>query len=989
MRIGTSSRTPRWAGRFFPGAPTPREAVPTSRAARRLVTRRLVTRRTAVTGVVALVLGLLIPVAALAPTAAAIPGSNPIGVLDTVAVRGSDGTITISGWTADQDDPLDPLRVEIYDNGRYATAVIAQAPRPDVSVAIPAIGPNHGFTVSYAGKTGLHQVCALALNHVGGSNTQLGCRSVRVDNDPVGQLKVSTQQPGGFTVSGWAIDPNQPTAPVLIRTYLDGKYSSGRLATVARTDLPAQYAAGGPNHGFSFLLAMPAGSHQVCVYAMNIGAGSVNPRLGCSTVTLVDNPVGTLDNATQQPGGFLATGYALDLNTTSPITVRIYLDGHYVAGALASGTRSDLATRYPGYGQNHGYSIFTRVPAGTHQLCAYGLNVGAGTVNTRIGCRTVTMNSNPLGVLGSSPQQPGGFLATGYALDPDVTSPITVRIYLDGHWVASGLASVARSDVATRYPGFGQNHGFTIFTPATAGTHQLCAYAMNTGSGTVNTRFGCQTVTRTADPAGGGASIARVGVTDTVAISGWALDPDTASPVTVRITSDGVEKQLLTANQAATGMGTAWSRYGSNHGYSVNLVLDGFEHLVCATALNVGPGKDVSQGCQRITTSGSASPAAPTGLAAWPGSKQVTLNWTPSVATAAPVSSYEILVMPGNRTVSVAGTAVSAVVTGLVNGTTYTFTVRGINLYGRSSAASVRAVPTNVPPQTSPAPVSTSHYIRNLTGNASIDLPMMRRMGATDASYNPSGHSYLILLQIGGQDEYRKGVLLSAIAKYVSYPTVVAGMKAYLDGYVSAQKPYAPLTLAIGTNNDVDVNYSAGVSWARNVVNPVLSYAASKYPGVVIAGANDIEPGFSATVSESRAWVSGYLSATTSKYVFNGSADGCSTSVPNSRCNNGWTMADLQWLSGGAAPSRTINLPQIYNYAMPLQWKNISLTGTAAGKPRLYFGGPLTEVTACNQAGSCGSITNIDAWNRLWNAISSTAATKQSQMPHGTDLRIN
>jgi hypothetical protein len=46
-------------------------------------------------------------------------------------------------------------------------------------------------------------------------------------------------------------------------------------------------------------------------------------------------------------------------------------------------------------------------------------------------------------------------------------------------------------------------------------------------------------------------------------------------------------------------------------------------------------------------------------------------------------------------------------------------------------------------------------------------------------------------------------------------------------------------------------------------------------------------------------------------------------------------------------------------------------------------------VTACVQAGSCGSISNVDAWNRLWGAISSTAATKQYEMPHGTDLRIN
>jgi hypothetical protein len=222
----------------------------------------------------------------------------------------------------------------------------------------------------------------------------------------------------------------------------------------------------------------------------------------------------------------------------------------------------------------------------------------------------------------------------------------------------------------------------------------------------------------------------------------------------------------------------------------------------------------------------------------------------------------------------------------------------------------------------------------------------------------------------------------------VSYPAVVTAMKAYMDGYASKQRPYAPMTLAIGTNNDVDVSAGAGASWATKVVNPSLSYS-SRYPDITVAGANDIEPGFSATVAESRAWVSGYLHATSARYVFNGSADGCSTVATGSRCNNGWTMADLQWLSGGAAPTRIMSLPQIYNYAMPLQWKFISLTGISAAKPRLYFGGPLTEVTACDQAGSCGSITNVDAWGKLWSALSSNTKTKQYDMPHGTDLRIN
>jgi hypothetical protein len=927
--------------------------------------------------------------ALLSPTADAATGTNPIGVLDTVSVRPSDGVVTVSGWTADLDDPVDPLRVEIYDNGAYAAAVIARDSRPDVGAAVPKIGSNHGFTVSYAGKTGVHEVCAVALNHVGGANTELGCRTVRISNDPVGVLEVSPQRPGGFVISGYAIDPNAPTAAVLVRTYLDGKYVSGRLANASRTGLPAEYSAAGPNHGFSFGLPMTAGTHQICVYAMNIGAGAVNPRLGCRTVTLVNNPVGVLESSLQQPGGFRLTGYVLDPNTTSSISVRVYVDGRWVTTGLAAAARPDLLTRYPANGQNHGFSIFTPVTAGTHQVCVYGMNVGAGTANTRFGCRTVTMVNNPVGALESSPIQPGGFMATGFALDPDVTSPISVRIYLNGKWVSSGLAAAARPDLLTRYPANGQNHGFSIYTPASAGTHQLCAYGMNVGAGTVNTRFGCRTVSRTSDPVGSGASIARVGTSNAIAVSGWALDPDTASPIKLQVTSDGVSKQLLTANLASSGSTTSWPRYGGYHGYSANVNLDGFEHTVCVTALNVGAGKNVAQGCKLITTSGSTAPAAPTGLSAVPGSKQVNLKWTAARSVASPVTSYQIVLTPSGRTVTVSGTAVSAAITGLTNGTQYTFAVRAVNALGRSSVATIKSTPTSIPLQVTPAPISTSHYVRNLTGNLTTDTALMRTMGAGDASRNPSGHSYLVLLQIGGQDEYRSGTLLSATSRYVSYAGVVTAMKAYLDGYATTQRPSAPLTLAIGTNNDMDVSYSAGVSWARNIINPVAAYAASRHPGVIIAGANDIEPGFSATVSESRAWVSGYLAATSAKYVFNGSADGCSTYATGGQCNNGWTQADMQWVSGGAAPTRTISLPQIYNYAMPLQWKNISLTGTAVGKPRIYFGGPLTEVIACDQARTCDSIGNVDAWNRLWSAISSTTATRQSQMPHGTDLRIN
>jgi len=156
-----------------------------------------------------------------------------------------------------------------------------------------------------------------------------------------------------------------------------------------------------------------------------------------------------------------------------------------------------------------------------------------------------------------------------------------------------------------------------------------------------------------------------------------------------------------------------------------------------------------------------------------------------------------------------------------------------------------------------------------------------------------------------------------------------------------------------------------------------------------IAGANDIEPGFRGTYTQSKAWLAGYLGATSARFVFNGSADGCAWTVTNRGCNNGWTMAGLYYLSAGAGPTRIVNLPQIYNNTMAAQWKYISLTGIATQRPRINFGGVLTEFTACAQAGGCGSLTGNSAWTQLWNQLQSARALRIGSLPYSTDLRID
>ena len=149
------------------------------------------------------------------------------------------------------------------------------------------------------------------------------------------------------------------------------------------------------------------------------------------------------------------------------------------------------------------------------------------------------------------------------------------------------------------------------------------------------------------------------------------------------------------------------------------------------------------------------------------------------------------------------------------------------------------------------------------------------------------------------------------------------------------------------------------------------------------------EPGFRATYAQTRSWLVGYLHATSAPFVFTGSADGCSWYGPDGSCNNGWTMRGMYFLAGGASPLRMVNLPQIYNTTMAQQWRYISLTGVNADRPRLNFGGALTEWTACRQAGTCGSLTAVTAWRTMWSQLRAEPKLRPRSLPYSTDLRID
>ena len=90
------------------------------------------------------------------------------------------------------------------------------------------------------------------------------------------------------------------------------------------------------------------------------------------------------------------------------------------------------------------------------------------------------------------------------------------------------------------------------------------------------------------------------------------------------------------------------------------------------------------------------TPGAPTGVTAAPSDARANVSWAAAPANGATISGYTVTASPGGATATVSGSTRSVTMTGLADGTAYTFTVRATNIVGTgpASAASAAVVPT-------------------------------------------------------------------------------------------------------------------------------------------------------------------------------------------------------------------------------------------------------------------------------------------------------
>ena len=533
--------------------------------------------------------------------------NNPFGNVELV--QALPGEFRVVGWAADL-DTTSPIAVHVYV-GSVGTAVTAGIERSDVGAAYPAVGSMHGFDVRVpAAGAGATSICVYGINTGGGANVLFTCRQVdAMSGSPTGKLDPVKPVDGGVEVSGWAIDPDT-TGPTSVHVYVDAA-GTAINADRARTELATSHPAYGTGHGFSAKVAASPGSHSVCAYAINLGPGGTT-SLGCQSITVPGSvdlgraPFGGFEGLTVDGRTATATGWAIDLDTASPIRVHLYI-GAVGAEYVANKPRADIAAAYPGSGTDHGFVEQLTLPVGTSQVCAYAINNGAGG-HSFLGCRTATV-ADALPDLGRAPF--GNFdtaavagnvvTASGWAIDPDTTAPIKVHLYV-GSAGAEYTADKARSDVAAVYPSAGPNHGFLEKLTLQAGTTQVCAYAINNGAGG-HAFLGCKSVTiaETAVDLGRapvGNLEAVLAGSGGVTVSGWALDPDTTASIRVHIYVGAAGKEYI-ADKARSDVGAAY-RLGENHGFTEFVATPSGKSTVCVYAINTGSGGHAFLGCRDV-----------------------------------------------------------------------------------------------------------------------------------------------------------------------------------------------------------------------------------------------------------------------------------------------------------------------------------------------------------------------------------------------------
>lgn len=283
--------------------------------------------------------------------------------------------------------------------------------------------------------------------------------------DPIGSVDWATGGLNSISVAGWTVDPDGGETPIALHVYVDGAFAGSGETSVQRDDVAALYPGHGNKLGYGFTVPAAPGSHRVCVYAINVNEGSINPELGCKVVSAFDNsPFGTADLIQRTPLGVTVAGWVFDRDAAGPIQVGVTVNGTEISRKTTDIERPDVQVLYPAATLSSGFNFNVFAEWTDNEVVcvtAYNQESGADTV---IGCAGAgtgrafndTWDAEPFGNLDAAfddiVANETGFLAVGYGVDywnSEEGDPVGYQISyqrLDHSWGLTAMASTSAVD---------------------------------------------------------------------------------------------------------------------------------------------------------------------------------------------------------------------------------------------------------------------------------------------------------------------------------------------------------------------------------------------------------------------------------------------------------------------------------------------------------------------------------------------------------------
>ena len=479
------------------------------------------------------------------------------------------------------------------------------------------------------------------------------------------------------------------------------------------------------------------GSARRCTYevAATSPAGRT-PALPVSAVTLGDAPpsVDALGNGISIPGLTTVTG-ALGQGSTDqrPVTVNFTPEG---GGTTVTAPATTRATRWTAM-------VPALLTAGRYRVTA-SQGGHESTATTGAFARDIALSAEIPG--GALVVGPGTVTLEGQGVPSSVASSVGVTDAL----VPSGtrLGALSQAQLATTFAEIpGSRRSPSLFAPVDAnGAWQA---DLSTGTRTV----GLHLVKITQSLPGGTTHILYLPFGVTAQAPSMTSQPSVPQPPTISMVTPGVARIAVTWKTPSSGRDPVttyrvWAVEDPSKVCTINVdvasantcIVDGLtagrRYSFRATALsNAGASAPSTASAAAAPTGPPATPAAPTAV---PASGSAKVSWTAPAANGSPITSYKVIASPGNK--SCTTTTTSCTVSGLLNGTAYTFTVSATNAIGTTmSPASAPVTPASAP--TAPAAPSVT------PGNASVSATWTpsAENGSPITSYkvvaSPSGKS--------------------------------------------------------------------------------------------------------------------------------------------------------------------------------------------------------------------------------------------------------